>query len=262
MKKLVLTSLLAAFAVSGANAASVLNDNPLYRPDKGMFYSKTTLSSNSNETTAVNLDEEFAYGITDRLAVGIAMSMAENNWFDQSQWGTLGIGVNYRLLNMAHWKADVYGSYGVNPVWDYGKSFMDKNETWYNWNIGMRAGYMTDAWTIAGHFDFDYSNSESFNWGDDGWHYMSAGVDAFFTLDENWSMLVGAEYTGVLDDRVENAGRWEGKLGANYNIDDNMFVGAYLTKEMVHRNAAGNVQPGAWTILDGLGFGAKFGIQF
>ena len=31
MKKLVLTSLLAVFAATGANAA--INDNPMYRPD-------------------------------------------------------------------------------------------------------------------------------------------------------------------------------------------------------------------------------------
>lgn len=255
MKKLVLTSLLAVFAVSGANAA-VINDNPLYRPDAGKFYSMTELSSNTNSTTLVNLDEEFGYGITDRLAVGVAMSMAENNWFDQSQWGTLGIGVNYRLLDMANWKADVYGSYGVNPVWDYGASFMDEDLTWYNWNVGVRAGYMTGAWTVAGHVDFDYSNSESFNWGDDGWHSVSAGLDAFFALNDSWSLLAGAEYTGIIDDRVENAGTWEGKLGANYNIDDNKFIGAYVSKFMAHTGA------GQWTIADGFGFGAKFGIQF
>lgn len=255
MKKLVLTSLLAVFAVSGAHAAGTL-DNPLYRPDKGMFYSMTELSSDTNSTTRVDLDEEFGYGITDRLAVGAAVSMAENNWFDQSQWGTLGIGVNYRLLNMENWKADVYGSYGVNPVWDYGHSFMDEDLTWYNWNVGMRTGYVTDAWTVAGHVDFDYSNSESFNWGDDGWHTLSLGMDILVAMNEDWNLAVGAEYTGIMDDRVENAGQWEGKIGANYHIDDNMFVGFYLSKYMAHTN------PGQWTVADGFGYGAKFGIQF
>ena len=255
MKKLVLTSLLTVFVVSGANAAGAI-DNPLYRPDKGMFYSMTDLSSNTNTTTRADLDEEFGYGITDRLAVGVAVSMAENNWFDQSQWGTLGIGVNYRLLDMEGWKADVYGSYGVNPVWDYGKSFMDTNETNYAWNIGMRAGYVTDAWTIAGHIDFDYVNTESFNWGDDGWHYLSLGADLLVALNESWDLAVGAEYTGIMDDRVENAGRWEGTIGANYLIDDNMFVGIYLAKYMTHQN------PGQWAVTDGFGYGAKFGIQF
>lgn len=256
MKKLLLTSLAAVFAVSAAQAANVINDNPLYRPDQGKFYSMTEVGSNTNSTTRVDLGEEFGYGITDRLAVGIAMSMDENNWFDQSNWGTLGIGVNYRLLDMANWKADVYGSYGVGPVWAYDASFMDKDLTWYNWNVGVRAGYMTETWTVAGHFEFDYSNSESFNWGDDGWHSLSMGLDAFFDLNDSWSVLVGAEYTGIIDDRVENAGTWEGKLGANYNMDDNKFLGVYMTKEMTHTGA------GQWTIADGFGFGAKFGIQF
>ena len=256
MRKLVLTSLAAVFAVSAAQAANVINDNPLYRPDQGKFYSMTELSSNTNKTTLVNLGEKFGYGITDRLAVGLEMTMAENNWFDQSQWGTLGIGVNYRLLDMANWKADVYGSYGVNPVWDYGESFMDENSTWYKWNVGMRAGYMTETWTIAGHVEFDYVNSESFNWDKDGIHSISLGADAFFALNDSWAMVLGAEYTGKLDDEANNDGIWEGKLGANYNIDDNKFVGAYVSKFMAHTGA------GQWTIADGFGFGAKFGIQF
>ncbi len=255
MKKLVLTSLLTVFAVSGAHAAGML-DNPLYRPDQGMFYSMTDLESNTNSTTRLDLGEEFGYGITDRLAVGIAMSMAENNWFDQSEWGQLGIGVNYRLLDMEKWKADIYGSYGVNPVWAYGKSFMEENETNYAWNIGMRAGYVTDAWTLAGYIDFDYVNTESFNWGDDGWHYLTLGADLLVALNEDWDLALGAQYTGIMDDRVENAGQWEGKIGANYLIDDNMFVGIYLAKYMAHTN------PGQWTVADGFGYGAKFGIQF
>ena len=255
MKKLVLTSLAAVFAVSAAQAANVINDNPLYRPDQGNFYSMTGLSSDTNSTTTVGLSEEFGYGITDRLAVGIAMTMSENNWFDQSDWGTLGIGVNYRLLDMANWKADVYGSYGVGPVWAYRASFMDKDLTWYNWNVGVRAGYMTETWTVAGHVAFDYVNTESFNWGDDGFHSILAGVDGFLSLNQNWALLIGAEYTGWLDDEFENAGSWAAKFGANYNIDANKFIGAYISGEMSHRT-------GDWEIANGFGFGAKFGIQF
>lgn len=256
MKKLVLTSLAAVFAVSTAQAANVINDNPLYRPDQGKFYSMTELSSNTNKTTEVNLGEKFGYGITDRLAVGLEMSMSENNWFDQSEWGMLGIDVNYRLLDMENWKADVYAGYGVNPVWAYRASFMDEDLTTYSWNVGMRAGYMTEAWTVAGHVDFEYLNTESFNWGDDGVHSLSLGADAFFALNDSWSLLAGAEYTGFMDDRFENAGRWEGKLGANYNMDENKFVGVYMTKEMNHQSA------GKWVVEDGFGFGAKFGFQF
>ena len=42
MKKLALTSLLAMFAVSGANAANVIDGNPLYMPEQNHFYSVTT----------------------------------------------------------------------------------------------------------------------------------------------------------------------------------------------------------------------------
>ena len=68
MKKIALTSLLAVFAVSGAHAANVINNNPLYRPEAGMFYSVTGLGSDSRNTSHVVLEEEFGYGLTDRLA--------------------------------------------------------------------------------------------------------------------------------------------------------------------------------------------------
>ncbi len=47
MKKLALTSMLAVFAVSGAHAANVIDNNPLYRPGQDRFYSVTTLGSHS-----------------------------------------------------------------------------------------------------------------------------------------------------------------------------------------------------------------------
>ena len=67
MKKLVLTSLLAVFAATGANAA--INDNPMYRPDQGKFYSVTDLMSNTEYADTWVLNEKFGYGITDRASI-------------------------------------------------------------------------------------------------------------------------------------------------------------------------------------------------
>lgn len=255
MKKLVLTSLLAVFAVSGANAANVINDNPLYRPDAGKFYSMTSISSHSENTNTWGLAEAFGYGITDRLAVTVGTSFAEANWFDNAQWGAFELGVNYRALDMGNWKADVYGAYSLTPIWGDHQPFLDEDYTTYDWTVGVRAGYMTAAWTVAGHVAFDYLNTESFNWGDDGVHTLRAGLDGFLSLNSDWALLAGVEYTGFLDDQFDNAGTWTGKVGVNYNIDETKFIGAYISGEMEHST-------GDWEFVDGFGFGAKFGIQF
>lgn len=81
MKKLALTSMLAVFAVSGAHAANVIDNNPLYRPGQDRFYSVTTLGSHSEATDTWTLREEFGYGITDKLMVNLATSAMEKDWF-------------------------------------------------------------------------------------------------------------------------------------------------------------------------------------
>lgn len=253
MKKIVLTSLLAVFAATGANAA--INENPLYRPDQGRFYSVTELASHSENADSWVLAEKFGYGITDRASLYISTDVSEGEWFDTMGWGTFEVGADYRLLNDMNWKVDAYASYAVAPVWGYGNTFLGEEDTGYTWGVGVRAGYVTDMWTVAGHVEFNYDNTESFNWGDDGWHSLIAGVDGFLSLDSNWSLLLGAEYKGMLDDEFENAGVWTGKFGVNYNIDEDMFVGAYISGEMDHHT-------GDWEVADGVGFGVKFGAQF
>lgn len=254
MKKLLLTSLLAVFVATGANAAAI-NDNPLYRPDQGMFYSMTELSSHSEDSDSWKLDEKFGYGITDRASIYMSTDLSEKDWFDGMAWDSFKIGADYRLLDDMNWKIDAYASYMVDPVWGDHQPFSDERYTNYKWGVGVRAGYMTELWTVAGHVEFNYLNSESFNWGDDGIHSLIAGLDGFLALDSNWSVMLGAEYTGMLDDEFENAGKWTGKIGMNYNIDEDMFIGGYLSSEMSHRT-------GDWEVADGFGFGVKFGAQF
>ena len=269
MKKIALTSLLAMFAVSGANAA--INDNPLYRPMEGKFVSETTVASHTQNTTTVAMGQEFAYGVTDKLSVGVATTLSENNWFDNSEWGALAVNANYRVLDGQMWKIDVFGGYGVTPVWGHNVvvddettvdiNFLDKDATVYDWTVGAQAGYTSGNLTLAGHVIYDYLNTESFNWDDDGVHMIRAGADAFLELNKNWGLMAGVEYKGFLDDKidgekVENDGSWTGKFGVNYNIDADKFVAGYITKTMEHTAA------GKWDVTDGFGFGAKFGIQF
>ena len=261
MKKLALTSLMAVFAVSAANAAAI-NDNPLYSPDQGKFYSITELGSESKATTDWTATEKFGYGITDRLAIGLKTSVSQKNWFDQSGWDDFGVDLSYRVMDMNGWMVDLTGSYGVEHVWPYKASFLDKNNTMYTWTIGAQVGKTMGNLTLAGHIAMDYQNSESFNWNDDGLHTVRLGADAFLTLNDNWALVGGVEYTGIADDelpngtKVENAGTWTGKIGVNYNFSDDTFVGAYVGRTMSHKAA------GEWSTDAGFAFGGKFGIQF
>jgi len=77
-------------------------------------------------------------------------------------------------------------------------------------------------------------------------------------MSDNWSAIAGAEYYKVLDHYNDeaNRGAWELTAGLNYNIDTTKYVGLYVTKDVMH------VATGNWEILDGYGFGAKFGIDF
>lgn len=270
MKKIALTSLLAVFAVSGAHAANVINNNPLYRPEAGQFYSVTSVDSHTENTKSVGLQEEFGYGITNRLAVSMSTGVEQSDWFDSAEWSDFNIGANFRALDMGNWKGDLYAGYGVAPIWGHNVylvpseknvDFLDKDFTMYGWTVGARGGYATDMWTVAGHVEFNYINTESFNWNDDGLHAISAGVDGQLVLNQYWNLTAGAEYTGILDDKlwgakIEHAGTWTAKFGANFNFDSDKFIGAYVSKEMSHADA------GKWEIADGFGFGATFGIQF
>lgn len=266
MKKLVLTSLVAVFAASAAHAANVINGDPLYRPGENRFYSVTSLASHSENTDTWTLGEEFGYGITNRLAVVLNTTATERDGFDYMSWNDFGLGLNFRALDMGNWKADVYGKYTVNGVYPDHKPFLDEDDTIYTWTAGVRGGYTTGAWTIAGHVAFDYMNAESFNWDEDGIHFIRAGVDGLYSIDNNWALVAGVEYTGVLDDKVDgvkmkNEGKWAGTFGVNYNIDATKFVGLYVRGDLNHEEKNG-VRKSGWEIQDGFGFGAKFGIDF
>ena len=93
------------------------------------------------------------------------------------------------------------------------------------------------------------------SWGDDGIHKLRVGIDGQYVLCPAWNLVAGVEYTGFLDDAFDNAGRWNGQFGVNYNIDATKFVGAYISGEMAHYT-------GDWEFEDGFGFGFKFGVDF
>ena len=264
MKKLALSSLVAVFAVSAANA-NVIDDNPLYMPKSGHFYSITDVNSSTDHATAVALGEEFGYGITDRFMVNVKTSLSQDDWFDDADWNNMGMGLTLRVIDDAFWKLDAVAEYAVGPVlYDQHKSFLkgsflNKNHTNYTWTAGVRGGYVAHNFTIAGHVLMDYMNTKSFNWDDydASLHVLRAGIDAQMALTRRWNLVYAAEYSKSMDHYNETRGNWELGFGANFNIDPSKFVGIYLTKDINHEAAQGD-----WKIEDGFGFGAKFGVDF
>ena len=259
MKKIALTSLLAALAVSGAHAANTIDGNPLYMPKANHFYSVTSLESHSENESLWTLGEQFGYGISDKLAVEVSTTASEAHEFDYNSWNDVDLAVAFRALNNGAWKLDLIGAYGVDNVYPDHAPFLKKELTMYGWTAGVRGGYTTARWTVAGHAYFTYGNTESFNWDDEGAHIWNLGLDAQFVIDNNWNLVSGANYRGQTDDYVKNAGIWTGMFGVNYNIDATKFVGAYVNGSMSHRHGANADE---WKSDDGFGFGAKFGIDF
>ncbi len=275
MKKIALTSLLAVVAATGAHAANAIDGNPLYMPRAGNFYSETSLASHTENGTPYVLGEEFGYGVTDKLAVTVNTSLTENESFDFYAWNDLSLKATFRAFEKGAIVADVYGAYkaGDASVGNWGQigalmyypNFEDETEwfakdsMFYTWTAGVRGGYMMGGLTLAGHVAYEYINTETFNWDEEGVHKWIVGLDAQYLLDNKWNLVGGVEYAGLTNDWFENAGVWNGYFGVNYNIDATKYVGAYVNGAMDHWKDNGEK---GWDLEKGFGFGAKFGIQF
>ena len=249
-------------ALTSAHASvNVMDGNPLYMPKAGHFYSETSLGSNTKTTENWALGEDFGYGITDRFAINLATSLAEVESFDEFGWQGLTLGATYRVLKDGHWRADLVGSYNIDGwLYAYDENaddgyFMEKELLDYTWKAGIRGGYTTARFTVAGHAIFSYGNTESFNWNEDGEHRVAFGLDGQYVIDRNWNLVAGIEYSGSIDNGVKNSGRLIGDFGVNYNIDSTHYVGAYVAGEMSHKT-------GDWKWHEGMGFGVKFGVDF
>ncbi|MDR0726709.1 MAG: hypothetical protein LBF37_01460 [Rickettsiales bacterium] len=255
MKKLALTSLVALFAVPAIASANVINDNPMYRPDAGQFYSITTIASHSENTNAWALGEQFGYGITDKLAVIVGTTLSQADTFDEAAWNDMSFGLNYRFFEQGNIKADLFGSYALGEIWGDHASFLDKDLTNYIWTLGARVGYVANDWTVAGHIAIDYVGAETFNWSDEIIHRVRLGLNGQYLINNDWNVAAGVEYAGITESWANDNGVWTGTVGVNYSIDANKYVGAFAGWEMEHAT-------GDWEFEDGFTFGAKFGIQF
>lgn len=248
MKKLALTSLLAVFAVSGANAANVISGNPLYRPDTGHFYSVTSLDMDTDYENFA-LGEDFGYGISDKMSLFMnttgSYDSSDTPILGKYSWNNFLLGMSYRYLDQNEWKADFYGKVKQ----DY-NSKDTLETTWYNWTAGTKFGYVMSDWTVAGTVEMNYltDDQESFDY--DAWA-MKFGLEGQYSMDSNWNMVAGLDYTANMDDTYVIGNPLIAKLGVNYNMDATKYVGIYATRDLKADSSD-----------DTYGMGVKFGIDF
>ncbi|MDR1697150.1 MAG: TonB-dependent receptor [Rickettsiales bacterium] len=253
MKKIALTSLVAMFAVSAANAANIINDNPLYRPAAGHFYSITDLTTDTSfEDPTWAIGETFGYGISDAWDVSVGTSVG--SLLDDANWNGISLGTTYRFLNDANWKADIIGGFNVANGWGGAVApgeWYEEESSFYTWTLGVRGGYVAEDWTLAAHFNYSYLNAEGFNWGDEGVREYEVGVDGQYIITDSWNLVAGVSYETIdVPGADEMADGWTGRIGVNYNIDENMFVGVYAAHDLEFPDEAETQ------------LGLKFGIDF
>ena len=248
MKKLALTSLLTLFAISSANAANI--SNPLYHPTENHFYSQTSADMDT-DLELYTINEEFGYGITDKLAVFLNTAGSYNSSDSADtkySWDNMSLGLNYRVVDMNEWKADVYGKF--QQIYDTSDSL---EVTWYKWTAGTKFGYMTNDWTIAMVAQADYISDDIDAYDFDAWG-MKFGLIGQYVMDSNWNMIAGLDYDFSLTDDVypDYVGNpLTAKLGVNYNMDASKYIGVYATKDLKSDFSD-----------DPYGWGVKFGIDF
>lgn len=244
---------------------NIIDGNPLYMPKDGSGYSMTTLGYGKYKTvehetlfskmSMYGIDQEFGFGVTNRFTIfgGVDAGAAEANEQNSvypynidydAKLVDLFVGGVYRLINGNSWKLDALGQYRANHA--YVKSselgidgFFDEDYTDYVWTFGLRGGYTTSVFTLAGHVLGDYENTESFNWFEvpdkQGIHDIKVGLDGQLVLNRYVNVVAGIEYNKGLDKRyhgnkhteVKNPDIWIGMLGLNFNVTENTFVGLY-----------------------------------
>lgn len=271
MKKIAVTSVLAVLVATGANAANVIDGNPLYRPTLKHYVSETTLTTgensyaNSRLAYGYDLTENFMYGFTDRFALGVEGTMSYDTEDNYSEFGlenkhqlsfeSAYVNGSYRFMDMCAFKADVLASVGREFITNNGLHTMATV-----WGLGVKAGLDLGDFTIAGtvgvnDIDLDV-NFDHFRGGLEMWT-LSAEVEAQYVINEDFNVVAGAKYMfdvshdGYFEDLQQMNNPLVGKAGVNYNFDETKYIGAYATYDINAEH-----QSRAW------GASVRFGIDF
>ena len=217
---------------SVANAANVINGNPLYSPAQGRFYNLFTPIEVNSEFDRFVMADEFGYGITDKLTAMVqtagSYDSSDNPQFGKWSWNHLQVGLDWALADDGEYQADVYGR--AMQVYDTRQHL---ETIAYNWTVGALVGRQTDKWTVAGVVEVDYLNDDVDYKNADAWA-MTVGVHGQYILNDNWNVVGEMLFDFDLFDKYYDGERLRFGLGVNYNLDTTKYVGMYASKDVVH----------------------------
>ncbi|MDW2958230.1 MAG: hypothetical protein R8M37_00235 [Alphaproteobacteria bacterium] len=220
------------FVATGANAANVINGNPLYSPAQGRFYNVFTPLEANSEFDRFVMADEFGYGITDNFTVMLqtagSYDSSDNPEFGKWSWNHLQVGLDWSVVNDGEYQADIYGR--AMQVYDTRQHL---ETIAYNWTVGTQFGRVTDDWTVAGVVEVDYLNDDVDYKNADAWA-MTVGIQGQYIVNDNWNWVGELMFDFDLFDEYYDGEQLRLKIGANYNLDATKYIGWYVQKDLVH----------------------------
>lgn len=218
--------------VSGvANAANIINGNPLYSPSQGRFYNVLTPLEVNSEFNRFVMADEFGYGITDNLVVMAQTSgsydSSDNPEFGKWSWNHLQVGLDWTVFNDGEYQSEVYGR--AMQIYDTRQHL---ETIAYNWTLGAQVGRVTDTWTLAGVVEIDYLNDDVDYKNADAWA-MTVGIQGQYIVNDKWNWVGELMFDFDLYDKYYDGEQLRLKFGANYNISATKYVGFYVAKDVL-----------------------------
>lgn len=235
--------------IGGANAANIINGNPLYNPAADRFYNIFQPVEFDTKFERFVMEDEFGYGVSDVFAIHVATSASYDSSnhpeFGKWSWNDLEFGFDWGIWNENQHHAEIYGD--VKQIYNT----RDNLQTIaYNWTVGARVGRMTDDWTVVGIFQLDYLNDDLPNDTFDAWA-MTVGLQGQYVLNQNWNVVGKMLFDFDLFDEYYDGERLRFGIGLNYNIDATRYIGVYTSKDVTR---SFDVAP--------MKFGFIFGVDF
>jgi len=231
MKHIIISGAIIA-TMTSANAANIIDGNPLYHPAQGRFYNIFTPLEVNSEFDRFVMADEFGYGITDRLSAMVqtagSYDSSDNPEFGKWSWNHLQVGLDWTVVNQGENHAEIYGR-GMQ-VYDTRQHL---ETIAYNWTVGTRMGRVTDKWTVAGLVEIDYLNDDVDYKNSDAWA-MTVGIQGQYIVDDKWNWVGELMFDFDLFDKYYDGEQLRLKVGANYNLGATKYIGFYVQKDLVH----------------------------
>ncbi len=198
---------------------NVINGNPLYRPQAGHFYSVTSIETDTS-FDPWSLNEVFGFGISDTLSIWLDTTASTYKFDGDYPWSKFGGGLSARLIDVEGWKGDVYGKLMVIG----GEDWWHEDFNAYQWTAGAKFGWSECMWTLNALFEYNYTNSEAFNWDEKSYlRGYRAGIEGQLVLTSFLNVVANVVYE--MPEWLDNS--FSGMIGLNYNFADDGYVGIY-----------------------------------